>query len=89
MNSWDETKRRKTLVARGLDFAEAELVFAGKHFTRRDDRRTYGEPRYVTAGFMAERFVVVVWTPRDSGRRIISMRQGHEREKKRFQDHLA
>jgi uncharacterized DUF497 family protein len=31
---WDEPKRRRTLAERGLDFADAEKVFAGNHFTR-------------------------------------------------------
>jgi uncharacterized protein len=50
--TWNETKRRRTLVERGLDFADAEKVFAGNRFTRLDDRRDYGEPRYVTAGYL-------------------------------------
>ena len=48
----------------------------------------YGEARFITAGFLHGRFVVVVWTPRDGGRRIISMRHGHDREKVRFQSYL-
>ena len=47
--TWDEAKRRKTLHERGLDFADAEIVFAGDFYTRRDDRQDYGEPRYITA----------------------------------------
>lgn len=86
--TWDEGKRRTTLAERGLDFADADLVFARAHFTRADDRRDHGEDRFITAGFLRERFVVVVWTPRDDGRRIISMRYGHDREKARFQSHL-
>ena len=39
MDTWDETKRRATLAERDLDFADAELIFAGAHFTRRDDRQ--------------------------------------------------
>lgn len=88
MNTWDESKRRETLQRRGLDFADAESVFAGDHFTRVDDRRDYGEPRYVTAGYVGKRFVVVVWTPRRSGRRIISMRHGHAAEEERFRRYL-
>jgi uncharacterized protein len=81
MNSWDEAKRQATLAARELDFADAEQVIEGRQFTRRDDRRDYGEPRFITVGFLAGRFVVVTWTPREGGRRIISMRHGHDREK--------
>lgn len=83
-NNWDEAKRRRTLAERGLDFADAELVFAGDFYTRRDDRRDYSEARYITAGYLKGRFPVVVWTQRQDGRRIISMRHGHAQEEKRF-----
>jgi uncharacterized protein len=76
------------LAERGLDFADAEQVFSGAHFTRAADWRDYGEARFITAGLLRERFIVVVWTPRDCGRRIISMRHGHDREKARFQSYL-
>ena len=89
VNTWDEAKRRITLAEGGLPFADAGLIFAGMHFTRAADRRDYGESRFVTAGFLRERFVAVVWTPRDGGRRIISMRHGHDREKARFQSYLG
>ena len=88
-DSWDEAKRRRTLAERGLDFADAEQVLAGRRqYTRRDDRREYGEPRFITVGFLRDRFVAVVWTPRDEGRHIISMRYGHAREKARFEKYL-
>ena len=82
---FDPEKRRATLDARGLDFAEAEEVFAGPNRTWIDDRIDYGESRYITAGWLRDRFVVVVWTPRNGKRRIISMRYGHDRERRRFQ----
>jgi uncharacterized DUF497 family protein len=31
--TWDEAKRRRTLKERGLDFADARLVFAGRSMT--------------------------------------------------------
>ena len=63
-NSWDAAKRRRTLAERGLDFADAKLVFADLRVTVVDDRRDYGEPRFITAGYLRNRFVVVVWTSR-------------------------
>jgi uncharacterized DUF497 family protein len=88
VTTWDEAKRAKTFAERGLDFADAENVFAGKHFDRADDRREYGEPRFITIGYLNDRFVVVTWTLRDGGRRIISMRYGHGQEEERFREHL-
>jgi uncharacterized DUF497 family protein len=73
---------------RGLDFADAELAFAGTHFTRAVDRNDFGENRASTAGFLRERFGVVAWTPREGWRRIISMRYGHDREEARFESYL-
>jgi hypothetical protein len=46
--------------------ADAEAVFAGTHFTRVADRRDFLRGPPITAGFLRERFVVLmVWTPRD------------------------
>jgi hypothetical protein len=63
-----------------LDFADAGQVFAGIVAEMEDDRFDYGERRFVTAGTLNGRMVVVVWTPRDGSRRVISMRYAHARE---------
>jgi hypothetical protein len=89
MNTWDEAKRRMTLAERGLDFAEAELMFAGRTLTLPDERLDYEERRFTTAGWLRGRFVVVVWTPRDGGRRIISMRHGHADEEAYYLEQLG
>lgn len=86
--SWDETKRQTTLIERGLDFADAGKVLMGRQYTRLDERRNYGEVRNITAGYLDDRFVVITWTPRDGGRRIISMRYGHEQEEARYQKRM-
>jgi uncharacterized protein len=77
---FDGIKRDKTLAERSLDFARAGEVFAGRHLTRADTREDYVEERFVTAGWLDGRQVVVVWTPRGEARRIISMRKANERE---------
>lgn len=78
---FDSTKRDKTLAERGLDFARAAEVFAGVHFTGQDHRVVYAEDRFITAGLLDSRLVILVWTPRGEVRRIISMRKANEREK--------
>jgi len=82
-------KRDKTLEERDLDFARADEIFAGQHLTRIDDRQEYGEDRYITAGMLDGRIVIMVWTPRGETCRIISMRKANEREIKRLQTHLG
>ena len=49
-----------------------------------DERKNYGEPRNITAGFLEGRMVVMVWTPRGEDRRIISMRYAHGKEETRW-----
>jgi uncharacterized DUF497 family protein len=79
--TFDPAKRQATLEARGLDFADAGRVFDGYHFTRADDRMDYGEERFVSIGWLNGDVVVIVWTPRDGGRRIISMRHANGKER--------
>ncbi|MBP7002093.1 BrnT family toxin [Amaricoccus sp.] len=78
---FDPVKRQATLDERGLDMAEAGLVFAGDVITVEDDRRDDGEPRYVTVGRLRGRIVFVAWTPRGDARRIIRMRKANDRER--------
>ena len=85
---FDPNKRDKTLVERGLDFADAKKVFAGHQFTAPDHRQDYNEPRFITFGKLNERMVVVVWTPRGENRRIISMRKCNDREQERYKNRL-
>lgn len=78
--TFDSDKRDRTLKERGLDFADASEVFAGPTLTVSDDRRDYGEPRFITIGLLGNRMIVLVWTPRAGSRRIISMRKANDRE---------
>ncbi len=64
--------------------ALAGEVFAGNTLTVEDDRRDYGEDRFITVGFLDETMVVLVWTPRAAAYRVISMRKANERERKLY-----
>ena len=48
--------------------ARADEVFAGATLTVEDDRKDYGEDRFITIGFLDGRMVVLVWTLRIPGR---------------------
>jgi uncharacterized DUF497 family protein len=85
--TFDPAKRDWTMRNRGLDFADAELMFASKNqATAIDDRKDYGEPRYITAGYLRGRLVVAVWTPRGEDRHIISMRHCHAKEEAKWRE---
>lgn len=81
---YDDAKRDLTLAKRGLDFAAAGEVFAGRHISRVDDGFDYGERRMITVGFMNSRMVVLVWTDRAARRRIISLRRANADEQAAF-----
>lgn len=82
--SFDTNKRDKTLQERGLDFGDAGKIFAGLTRTLPDTRKDYGEDRYITMGHIGTVCVVLVWTPRDGTRRIISMRRADEKEERNW-----
>ncbi len=86
--NWAEAKRQKTLLERGLDFARAAEVFADLHVTRDTHGGRSGETRFVTAGFLDGRLVVLVWTARGDARHIISMRHAHAKEQKLWKEEM-
>jgi uncharacterized protein len=81
--SYDPAKRAANLAKHVLDFEDAAEVFAGFTWTDLDERQDYGEDRYITAGFLRGRMVVLVWTPKGDTWRIISMRYCHADEQAR------
>ena len=82
--TFDPVKRAKTLAERGLDFADAALIFAGMTAEIEDTRKNYGEKRVICYGLLAGRVVVVGYTPRGADRHVFSMRKANEREKARI-----
>ena len=69
---------------RGLDFAEAERLFDGPTLTFEDERRDYGERRWVTMGLLREKVIVVVHTETEDEIRVISMREAEKDEQLLF-----
>ena len=50
--TWDRAKRAKTLAERGLDFADAAIVFEGVTVEVEDTRKNYGETRIICYGHL-------------------------------------
>lgn len=57
--TFDPAKRERTVAERGLDFADAANVFAGRHAVI-ESEADHGEPRYITPGYLDGRFVMIV-----------------------------
>jgi uncharacterized DUF497 family protein len=86
--TFDPAKRAKTLAERGLDFADAEVVFAGVTVEIEDTRKDYGETRIVRYGHLQGRLVVVGYVSRGASRHIFSMRKANAREQERLAPYL-
>jgi uncharacterized DUF497 family protein len=82
--SFDPAKRARTLAERGLDFADAAIVFAGVAVELADTGRDYGETRIICYGRLQGRLVVAGYVPRGATRHIFSMRKANAREQERL-----
>lgn len=77
---WDEAKSEKNLRERGFGFDLAALIFEGPVIEWCDIREPWGEARVLAVGAVADAIVAVVYTDRDSVRRIISARRARKKE---------
>ena len=77
---WDEAKRQANLIKHGLDFADAEKVFAGPMMLFEDVRQDYGEQRMIGIGLLETLVVLIVHVESDESIRIISMRKAESNE---------
>jgi uncharacterized protein len=78
---YDEEKSKATLRERGFDFEFAARVFEGDFIEYEDQRRGFGERRYVATGAVGGAVFTVVYTWRNGRRRIISARRASRRER--------
>ena len=63
------------MLFRSVDIVRASLIFDGPTVERRDDRRDYGEDRFISIGMVGDDCYVVVWTPRGGTIRLITASQ--------------
>jgi hypothetical protein len=85
---WDEAKNRLNLEKHGIALSDAGHVFEKPLLIRRDERKDYGEPRWIALGDLNSTVVVLVFTRRENSIRVISMRKGNKHERQIYQDHV-
>jgi uncharacterized DUF497 family protein len=80
--TYDASKRKRNKRKHTIDLADCDAVFDGPMLTREDTRQGYGEQRLISLGRLKGRIVVLVWTDREEGPRMISCREAepHEQE---------
>lgn len=82
---FDPAKRDQVLAERGLDMARSGEVFEGFYLTRRDDKHSTDEERFISVGLLDDDVVIVPWTLREILRRIVTMWKANDRERQNYQ----
>jgi uncharacterized DUF497 family protein len=78
---WDEAKARSNYAKHGVSFALAEKVFGDPFAIERlDDRRDYGEVRFILIGRADGSILFVAYTERAERIRVISARRATVQE---------
>jgi hypothetical protein len=82
--SYDPAKNEQNIRSRGLSFdSAADFDFEGALYAV-DERRDYGETRYIALGMLDVRLHVLCFTETANGIRVISFRKANSREVKRY-----
>jgi len=82
--SHDPAKRRKNLRKHKVDLPRCMEAFDYPMLTREDDREYGGEQRFVSIGLAHDKVVVLVWTDREDGPRLISCRKAEPYEREAY-----
>jgi uncharacterized DUF497 family protein len=87
--TWDQHKQEINLSKHGIDFQDAQIAFRFPTIERIDDRLDYGEERYIGIGIMHGTIIVMVYTYRDDGIRLISARRAKRNERKIYTERFG
>lgn len=78
---WDEAKNRQNIRKHGIDLRDVPSIFDRPMVTFLDQRKEYGEDRWVGIGMLKTMMTVVVFVERDRDTiRIISARKAARHE---------
>ncbi len=82
---WDEKKRQQNVAKHGVDFGAIAGFDWKNAVIVPDQRRIYGEARFVALGKIGNRLHICVYTQRNGIRRIISLRKANNREEEIYE----
>ena len=86
---WNPRKEALNTRKHGIDFTTAAMIWGGFVSERIDNRRDYGEARFVAFGITESRVLAVVYTWRGAARRIISARIAARQERRLYEEEIA
>jgi uncharacterized protein len=82
--TYDPAKRRSNKRKHKIDLADCEAAFDVPMLTREDASQEYGEQRLISLGWLQGRVVVLIWTDREDGPRLISCREANPHEQEAY-----
>jgi uncharacterized DUF497 family protein len=83
---FDAAKNEANIAKHGVDLRSAEDFDFDTAVYAEDDRKHYGETRYIALGRLSGRLHVMVFTLRDESIRVISLRKANKREEKLYNE---
>lgn len=87
--TWDDVKNRANIRKHGIDFLDVPAMFQHPMVTFLDQRRDYGEDRWIGIGILKTLLAVVVFTePKPDTIRIISARKATQHEERIYRDEV-
>ena len=85
-SKFDPEKDSANIAKHGLSLVEGDGVLNDPLGLTIEDDSAEGEPRWITIGANASgEVLVVVWTERDDGERLISVRKAGAKERKEYE----
>lgn len=86
---WDEAKNRLNIRNHGIDFIDVPSMFQHPMVMFLDQRKDYGEDRWIGIGILKTILAVVVFTePANETIRIISARKATKHEEQIYRDEI-
>jgi hypothetical protein len=86
---WDEAKNRLNIRNHGIDFMDVPAMFQHPMVMFLDQRKNYGEDRWIGIGILKTILAVLVFTePNNETIRIISARKAAKHEEQIYRDEI-
>jgi uncharacterized DUF497 family protein len=85
---WDGEKNKANIKKRRIDFELAKEIFSEIWISKPDNRKDYGEDRFIALGLLGEFVLLAVYTTRKDKIRLISVRRANTEERKIYDGYI-
>jgi uncharacterized DUF497 family protein len=85
---WDGQKNQSNIEKHGIDFEFAKEIFGDVWLSKLDNRKDYGEDRFLALGLLEKFVLLVVYTQRKHKIRLISARRANAEERRIYYGYI-